>query len=134
MSLSSCVHVSMCSCVAISKSCNFGRNVMLYFTHSVVLITVSRDWTDFAAIEDMLKSEDEKKVILVHRDAHGADRMAGHVWSKRGGIVEKQPADWKQHGRAAGPIRNESMVNDFPIRQNCYTKRRRSTTRSRHTQ
>ena len=63
----------------------------------------------------MLKSEDEKKVILVHGDAHGADRMAGHVWSKRGGIVEKQPADWKQHGRAAGPIRNESMVNDFPI-------------------
>lgn len=80
-----------------------------------VLITGSRNWTDFGTVQDALSNEDEQKVILVHGGAQGADQMAGHVWEKRGGVVIKQPADWKKHGRAAGPIRNESMVNDFPI-------------------
>ena len=29
--------------------------------------------------------------------------------------LDNVPIGWNIHGKAAGPIRNESMVNDFPI-------------------
>src|SRR5574343_1294705 len=42
--------------------------------------------------------------------AKGAD-LCGEEWAKSRGIpVEQFPADWKTHGRAAGPIRNEQMA------------------------
>lgn len=50
---------------------------------------------------------------LAHGDAKGADRMA-RDWAKKRGIkVEKYPADWDEHGDAAGPIRNQEMLDDF---------------------
>lgn len=32
----------------------------------------------------------------------------------RGITVEPHPADWKRHGRAAGPIRNQKMLEEKP--------------------
>ncbi len=49
---------------------------------------------------------------IIHGAARGADKMAGH-WAERNGIHEIAcPADWAAHGRAAGPIRNQMMVDE----------------------
>jgi hypothetical protein len=46
---------------------------------------------------------------VVCGEARGADK-AGRKWARMNGIqVESFPADWKQHGNAAGPIRNREM-------------------------
>jgi hypothetical protein len=51
---------------------------------------------------------------LIHGDANGADRLAGEWGTARGITVEAHPADWKKHGRAAGPIRNQKMLEETP--------------------
>ena len=48
-------------------------------------------------------------VVIVSGAAPGADRLA-EKYAKRNKIpVKLYPADWKAHGRAAGPIRNQQM-------------------------
>jgi hypothetical protein len=51
-------------------------------------------------------------VTVVHGDCPtGADAYAnmwGHIQPDV--TIEKHPADWETHGRAAGPIRNRKMV------------------------
>jgi hypothetical protein len=50
--------------------------------------------------------------VIVHGDAAGADRLAGQWVTNRMLKVERYPADWAKHGRAAGPIRNEQMLEE----------------------
>lgn len=47
---------------------------------------------------------------VVSGNATGAD-ACGEAWANARGIqVKTFPADWKQHGPAAGPIRNKQMA------------------------
>lgn len=49
---------------------------------------------------------------VVEGDARGVDRMAG-FWARKNSITNlKYPADWNRHGRAAGPIRNQKMLDE----------------------
>ena len=49
---------------------------------------------------------------VVHGNARGADRMADE-WGVRSAIpVFRYPADWNAHGRAAGPLRNQKMLDE----------------------
>jgi hypothetical protein len=48
--------------------------------------------------------------MVVSGGAPGAD-TGGEVWADRRKIeVNRFPADWKKHGKAAGPLRNEAML------------------------
>ena len=47
---------------------------------------------------------------LLHGGARGADRTIGRVANQLGWPVEVLPADWRRHGRAAGPIRNRELL------------------------
>lgn len=86
-----------------------------------ILITGSRDWTDidtiYAALEQQLA--DHGEITVVHGGAAGADRIAGD-WAKaaitdqRPVRLEVYPPDWDSHGRKAGIIRNQQMVNTKP--------------------
>ncbi len=47
---------------------------------------------------------------VVCGDADGID-TAGRLWAESNGIqVQRFPADWKKHGKKAGPIRNRQMA------------------------
>ena len=49
---------------------------------------------------------------IVHGCSKGADDMADQ-WARENRVpVEKYPALWDVHGRGAGPIRNQLMVDD----------------------
>lgn len=54
-------------------------------------------------------------VLLVHGDAPGADTLAQKWADDRGVCCKVYPADWKKHGRAAGPIRNQQMLESEKV-------------------
>jgi hypothetical protein len=80
-----------------------------------ILITGSRDWTDYNAIRDAIwaaalgiRWED---CTLIHGNARGADTMAAEIAGILKMNVETHPARWDIYGRGAGPIRNQEMVD-----------------------
>lgn len=81
-----------------------------------VLVTGSRTWRNAQALGDALLEvwHDATQLggglVVVHGHARGADRLAD-TWARRNGVpVERHPADWAI-GRAAGPLRNQAMVD-----------------------
>lgn len=49
--------------------------------------------------------------VVISGTAHGVD-VAGERWAQNRDIpVERYPADWANHGVAAGPIRNAKMAS-----------------------
>ena len=49
---------------------------------------------------------------IIHGGAAGADTLA-REWAEVYGVPYREfPADWKTHGRAAGPIRNQRMIDE----------------------
>lgn len=76
-----------------------------------VLIYGSRGWTDSNAIRNVILKL-TKDDVVIHGGAGGADSIAGR-WAQACGIpVEVYPADWRKYGRAAGPIRNQQMIDE----------------------
>ena len=76
-----------------------------------VLICGDRNWSDLEAIQDYVYSLPDDAVVI-HGGAHGADEIAGNWAAMRGLDVRKFPALWSQYGRAAGPIRNQQMLDE----------------------
>lgn len=81
-----------------------------------VLVTGGRDFSDQELLFEALDRLHARHgfTVLVHGDASGADRLSGEWATARGVPVEAHPADWKRHGRAAGPIRNQKMLDTEP--------------------
>ena len=77
-----------------------------------VLVSSSRDWTTTGAIRGALAQQwgDGSAVLVSGACPRGADRLAEACWTRWGGRVERHPADWARHGRAAGYRRNAAMV------------------------
>lgn len=50
--------------------------------------------------------------VLIHGAAPGADTLACRWALKRGLLINSWAANWEQHGRAAGPIRNQQMIDE----------------------
>lgn len=50
---------------------------------------------------------------IIEGGARGADYLAAR-WSAKNDLTDHQrfPADWALHGKAAGPIRNQRMLDD----------------------
>lgn len=52
-----------------------------------------------------------KNVMIINGGAHGADK-ASTDWAVCAYVpFNEYPADWKKHGKAAGPIRNQQMID-----------------------
>ena len=54
---------------------------------------------------------DPAKVTIVHGAARGADQLAAQAARELGMRVEGHRADWDTHGKAAGAIRNQQMLD-----------------------
>jgi len=75
-----------------------------------VIIAGGRDFTNYALVETAVKVSGFEITQVVSGKAKGVDTL-GEVWALANNIpVEAFPADWDQHGRAAGPIRNREMA------------------------
>lgn len=80
------------------------------------LFTGSRDWRDRYIIDLLVcglfqwAREHREKVIVMEGDAPGADAIAGISAHRMNIMVDTFPADWKKHGKRAGPKRNTAMV------------------------
>jgi hypothetical protein len=76
-----------------------------------VLVCGSRNFND----RKLMVREFDKlptDVVIIHGGAWGADKMAEEMALARGMRVECYHADWKAHGKAAGPIRNQRMIDE----------------------
>jgi hypothetical protein len=76
-----------------------------------VLVTGDRNWHDMAMVFRVL-SRYGPDTVLIHGAARGADRHADAYGHYRHWQVFAVPADWDIHGRAAGPIRNQRMLDE----------------------
>lgn len=76
-----------------------------------ILVCGSRLWTDEAVIREFLVAL-PANTIIISGAAAGADRITAQICHDIGLVVNEYPADWKKHGRAAGPIRNKQMLDE----------------------
>lgn len=79
-----------------------------------VIIAGCRDFADYELLKEKcdyyLQNREKEDIVIVSGHASGADALGERYAQERGSQLETYPADWKAHGRAAGPIRNENMV------------------------
>lgn len=75
-----------------------------------LLMCGGRDYTDAATVSrafDVLKPS-----VVIHGDARGADTLADEEAKRRGIDRIRFPANWKRDKKAAGPIRNQRMIDE----------------------
>lgn len=81
-----------------------------------VLVCGGRDYNNFAAVSYALAELRRRhgKLIVIQGGATGADWCARRWCFLLNGPVHmiNEPADWKAHGKAAGPIRNQLMLDE----------------------
>ena len=80
-----------------------------------VLVCGGRDFSDWPTANRVLDALHAKTPIrcIIEGGASGADEIASD-WSDANDIPEHRMvrAKWSKHGRAAGPIRNQEMIDE----------------------
>lgn len=88
-----------------------------------ILVTGGRTFKDMALVDEALcwftslgappgPVPEDKEITVIEGGATGADALARKVAERLGWKVETFPADWKLYGRAAGPHRNQQMIDE----------------------
>lgn len=78
-----------------------------------ILICGSREWTNFDKIKKiLLEYPQSDETTIIHGNCKGADKISGYLAKQLNMTIEVYPADWKKYGRAAGPIRNQQMLDN----------------------
>lgn len=86
-----------------------------------ILVTGDRNWTDRKAIDRELhnlagnRMPPYDQITVIQGGASGADEIAHNITDGMGEhwVAVTVPADWNKYGRAAGPIRNQAMIDAF---------------------
>ncbi|MFI4861814.1 MAG: DUF2493 domain-containing protein [Phycisphaerales bacterium JB063] len=74
------------------------------------IIAGSRDITDFTLVSQVIDASKFDITGVVCGEARGVDAL-GKRWANNRSIpVYSFPADWRQYGKAAGPMRNREMA------------------------
>ena len=90
--------------VQAATCCRRGKSVVK------VLVCGGRTWNDRGSVSRVLSLLRPTEVI--HGAASGADQLA-RDWALHNQVLIRQfPADWAKHGKAAGPMRNQRMLDE----------------------
>lgn len=75
-----------------------------------VLVCGGRNYRDYETLSRALS--EIKPRLVIDGGARGADWMASS-WALENGVLSRTyRADWNAHGKAAGPIRNQRMLDE----------------------
>lgn len=78
-----------------------------------IAVTGGRDFAFRNAVFAALDRVHRERGVscIIHGGATGADAWAS-AWAEFNGVMAVMfPADWQTHGRSAGPIRNQQMLD-----------------------
>lgn len=80
-----------------------------------LIIAGGRDFDDYYRLDKnltwLLQNVDRSTLTIFSGQAKGADRL-GEICATRNGITVRQfPADWDKHGKKAGILRNQEMLD-----------------------
>lgn len=78
-----------------------------------VIVCGGRDYRNRHHVFEVLDSLRAERGlhVVIHGAATGADQEA-EVWATVRGLSRHRfPAQWEKHGKAAGPIRNQQMID-----------------------
>lgn len=79
-----------------------------------ILVCGGRDYADLNTAHNFLDALNGVTAVslVIDGGASGADRL-GFEWAHCNGVpTQTYKADWQKHGRAAGPIRNQQMLDE----------------------
>jgi hypothetical protein len=82
--------------------------------HQRVLVCGGRDYADRRRVYEVLDAAHAANpiILLIAGGANGADALAVD-WAGSASVKSQVfPADWEKHGRKAGPLRNQQMINE----------------------
>lgn len=81
----------------------------------VILVCGGREFRDEERLKEVLDEVDgwslNGNITVVQGGARGADAMAARWALNRGHKLITEAADWATHGRKAGPLRNQAMID-----------------------
>lgn len=82
-----------------------------------ILICGDRNWNDVETIRSYIKKlvveYGAENLLFINGGCRGADQISTYICSGWGlGVIEEK-ADWFKYGKAAGPIRNQLMLERF---------------------
>ena len=80
-----------------------------------IIIAGGRDFNDYTLLtkvcnEAIPRMAGDSTPVIISGGAAGADSLGEQYAQENGIAIERHPADWKKHGKAAGPIRNAEMA------------------------
>ena len=76
-----------------------------------VLVCGGRNYNNHSRVKEVLEGLDPKPTVIIEGAAFGADTMA-YNWAVSSLVKTKTfSADWDRHGKAAGVIRNQAMLD-----------------------
>lgn len=78
-----------------------------------ILVTGGRTNYDYMTVERAIFDHCRQSDIIVHGGASGVDSLASQIVRYNPDFFDEDPwpADWDTHGKAAGGIRNQAMLD-----------------------
>lgn len=77
-----------------------------------VLVCGGRDYGDIKSVFVALDEHAKNAEVIIHGGSRGADALA-QLWADTTGVCCKvYPTNWKLNGKAVGPLRNQSMLDN----------------------
>lgn len=81
-----------------------------------VLVCGGRDYCDssrvWGELDTLLRKARHGCMVVIQGGARGADQIAREWCRSREVPYDNYAADWNAHGKAAGPIRNQRMIDE----------------------
>lgn len=75
-----------------------------------LLVCGSRDYANGQRVYDEIAAR--KPSVVIHGAYRGADTLADEAADRLGIERLPFPADWTKHGKKAGPLRNQRMLDE----------------------